>query len=291
MITQPVLQEAIALVMPFIQPGVEVRQMHSQVLDQGMQLFIKLPWGYERSDMSYLVLYCLDANRSFPLYSTISIIAETPGFNAREIIIVGIGYQVDEDRLRGLAQWAAWRTRDLTPERSDEIDTFWQERLSPLMGGEEIQIHSGGAQNFLQSIKEEIIPFIESNYRAASKERGLAGYSYGGLFTLYTLFNETDLFARYFAGSPTIVDKLFQDEENFALGHGDMKARLLLTAGSQETELLESLRRMVASLQSRMYPGLEVQTHVFEDESHVSAAPASISRALHTLYYQSRRGD
>jgi len=273
-------------VMTFTQPGVEVRQMHSQVLDQGMQLYIKLPWGYERSDMSYPVLYCLDANRSFPLYSTMSLIYEMPGLNAQEIIIVGIGYQVDDDRLKGLAQWAAWRTRDLTLERSEKINANWHAKLSPLMGGEEIQVHSGGAQHFLRSIKEEIIPFIEANYRAESRGRGLAGVSYGGLFTLYTLFNETQLFERYFAGSPTMLEKLFEYEENYARGHGNMKAQLLLTAGSQETELLDSLRRMVASLQSRMYPGLEVQTHVFEDEGHVSLGAAAVSCALRMLYYQ-----
>lgn len=279
------------MVLPFNQPGVEVRQLHSQVLDQGMQLYIKLPLSYERSDKTYPVLYCLDANRSFPLYSTMSLIAETPGSNAQEILIVGIGYQVSDDRLRGLAQWAAWRTCDLTPERSKKMDAYWQERLSPLMGGEEIRVHSGGAHHFLRAIKEEIIPFIETNYRAASWGRGLAGYSYGGLFTLYTLFNATELFERYFVGSPTILEKLFEYEENYASGHGDMKARLLLTAGSKESDLLESLRRMVACLHSRMYPGLEVLTHVFEDEGHVSAMAASISQALRSLYYESGRYD
>ena len=151
------------MVMPILQPGVEVRQLHSRIINQGMRLYIKLPWSYERSDSAYPVLYSLDANRSFPLYSTMSSIYETPGFNTQEIIIVGIGYEVDEDRFKGLAQWAAWRTRDLLPEKSERIEAYWQARLSPLMEGEEIRVQNGGAHNFLQAIKEEIIPFIENN--------------------------------------------------------------------------------------------------------------------------------
>ncbi|MDW7755740.1 MAG: alpha/beta hydrolase-fold protein [Brevefilum sp.] len=279
------------MVMPFLQPGVEVCQLHSHILNQGMQLYIKLPWSYESSDTTYPVLFCLDANRFFPLYSTMSFIYETPGFNAQEIVIVGIGYQVDEDRLKGLAQWSAWRTRDLTPERSEKIDAYWQASLSPLMGGEEIRVQSGGAYHFLRAIEEEIIPFIETNYRASSTERGLAGYSFSGLFTLYTLLTGTQLFTRYFAGSPIMLDELFEYEENYASTHSDMKARLLLTAGSNESDLLEPLRRMAACLQSRMYPGLEVLTHVFEDEGHISAGAASVSRALRALYYEVGRRD
>ena len=279
------------MVMPFLQPGVEVRQFHSHIINQGMRLYIKLPWSYERSDTTYPVLFCLDANRSFPLYSTMSFLYETPGFNAQEIMIVGIGYQVDVDRLRGLAQWGAWRTRDLLPERSEKIEAYWKVRLSPFMGGEEIQVQSGGAPLFLKCLEEEIIPFIETYYRASSTERGLAGYSYGGLFTLYALFNAQQLFTCYFAGSPTMFDKLFEYEENYASTHGDMKARLFITAGSNETDLLEPLRRMLACLQSRMYPSLELMNYVFEDEGHSSAYAASVSRALCMLYYEAGRKD
>jgi predicted alpha/beta superfamily hydrolase len=274
-----------------LQPGVEVRELHSTILNQNLRLYIKLPWSYERSETTYPVLFCLDGNRSFPLYSTMSLIYETPGDNAREIMIVGVGYQVDDDRLRGLAQWAAWRTRDLLPERRDKTEEYWQERLSALLGGEEIQVQSGGAPLFLNSLREEIIPFIEANYRVSPLDRGLAGYSYGGLFTLYALFHASESFTRYFAGSPTMMDKLFEYEENYASTHRDLKARLFISTGSYETGLLEPLQRMVERLRSRMYPGFEVLTYVFEDEGHSSAYAASVSRALRMLYYEDGRKD
>jgi predicted alpha/beta superfamily hydrolase len=268
-----------------LQPGIEMRGLYSSVLHQNLQLYIKLRWSYERREVAYPVLFCLDGNRSFPLYSSMSLIYETPGMGATEIIIVGVGYQLDDDRLRGLAQWAAWRTRDFLPKRREEAEVYWKERLTPFMGGEEIRVQSGGAVRLLQSLQEEIIPFVEANYRAASAERGLAGYSYGGLFTLYALFHAPQLFTRYFAGSPTMFDELFKYEADYASTHHDLKAQLFITAGSEETGLLEPIQRIAELLQSRRYPGFESRTHVFADEGHASAYAASVSRALRMLYY------
>lgn len=273
------------------QPGVEVQELHSNIIDQDFQLYIKLPWYYERSDTTYPVLFCLDGNRSFPMYSTMSLIYETPGTNAKEIVIVGVGYKVDEDRLRGLVQWAAWRTRDLTPVHRQTTEQYWNEKLSALSGGEDVEVNSGGAAPFLQSLREEIIPFIETNYRVSKTDRGLAGYSYGGLFALYTLFHAPEMFMRYLAGSPTMWDQLFEYEEKYASTNSDLKAQLFLTSGSNEVDLLEPLQQMVERLQSRNYPSLKMLFHMFEGEGHSSAYAACVSRALCMLYYENGMND
>jgi len=267
-----------------LQPGIEVRSLRSDILNQDFQLYIKLPWNYARSNAVYPVLFSLDGNRSFPLYSTMSLIYETPGTSGEEIILVGIGYKVNEDRMRGLAEWAAWRTRDLTPERREETEQFWKEKLSTLLGGEDQDVQSGGAPHFLKLLREEVIPFVEANYRVSSTDRGLAGYSYGGLFTLYALFHAPELFKRYFAGGPTMWEQLFEYEEKYASTHTDLTAKVFITAGGLESDLHEPIQRMADRLRSRGYPGLEVQTYVFEGEGHSSAYAASVSRALRVLY-------
>lgn len=268
----------------FPQPGIEVRYLHSSILDQDFQLYIKLPWSYDRSDRAYPVLFSLDGNRSFPLYSTMSLVFETPGTSTEEIVIAGIGYKLDVDRIKGLAEWAAWRTRDLTPVRSEQTERFWSEKLSALLNGEGQVVHSGGAPAFLKSLREEVIPFVEANYRVSSVGRGLAGYSYGGLFTLYALFHTPEVFDRYFAGSPTMWDQLFEYEENYASTHDNLQARVFMTAGGLESDLREPMQHMVDQLRSRGYPGLDVETCVFEGEGHASAYAASVSRALCVLY-------
>jgi predicted alpha/beta superfamily hydrolase len=251
-----------------------------------MYLYVKLPRSYERTEDDYPVLYCLDANRTFPIYATTSLIYETPAFGAREIVIVGIGYKVDPDSLKGLAQWGAWRTRDLTPVNRPDVDSYWQEVLSKIPGVNGKSVLTGGASRFLNCLQKEVIPFIEANFRVSRENRGLAGYSYGGLFVLYTLFHAPEAFQRYFAGSPSMWDVVFEYEQAYADTHTDLPAKLLMTAGSRETDLLERFQRMADNLESRGYPGLEIQTQIIEGEGHVSGGVSAISRALGLLYYQ-----
>jgi uncharacterized protein len=269
-----------------IYQGIEIRDLHSHILNQDLQLYIKLPWYYDMRDKSYPVLYTLDANRSFPLYSTTSLIFETPGFNTEEILIAGIGYKLDNDRLRGLAQWAAWRTRDLTPVRNEKTENYWNDALAKLLQGEDPGVQTGGAALFLQSLREEVIPFIEMNYRVSANTRGLAGYSYGGAFALYTLFHAPGTFRGFFAGSPTMWEALFEYEQAYASQHTDMQARVFISTGSCESDLLKPVKQMIDRLRSRNYPSLELLNHMFEDEGHTSAYPSAVSRALRVLYYQ-----
>jgi predicted alpha/beta superfamily hydrolase len=273
------------MIIPLQIPGIEVQLLHSTILDRDLQLFIKLPWSYERSDQTYPVLFTTDANRSFPIYATTSLIFETPRPGIPEILIVGIGYYLDAVRLKGLAQWAVWRTHDLTPISRPEIDQWWAERLSPLLQGETIEVHSGGAEKFLSAIRDEIIPFIEANYRVSNEDRGLAGYSYGGLFTLYTLFHTPELFKRYFAGSPSMWNQVVVDEEAYGSIHTDLPAKLLITAGEKESELLGNLSPFISQLQSRSYPGLDLTVHTFADVGHAASMPVAISWALSVLYH------
>lgn len=266
------------------QPGIEVWRLHSDIIKSELQLWIKLPWRYPNSRSSYPVLYALDGNRSFFLYSTMSFIYETPPSESEEVLIVGIGYTLDEERIKGLAEWGAFRTRDLTPVRRDDVDREWEDRLSALLGGEKFPVRTGGAGAFLRAILEEVIPLVETGYRASSDDRGLAGYSYGGLFALYALFHAHGNFRRFFAGSPSFWEELFDFENEYAACHKDLEATLLMTVGGLEADLQEPFGRMADQLRSRQYPGLELHTWTFPGESHESAYAASVSRALHVLY-------
>ena len=54
-----------------------------------------------------------------------------------------------------------------------------------------------GMKLFEREMKQSIIPFVEKNYRAktGAADRALAGLSMGGLNTLYTGINNTDIFS------------------------------------------------------------------------------------------------
>ena len=268
-----------------LQPGVEIRDYHSPIMDQELRLFIKLPLGYEDEEMRYPVLFVLDANQSFPIYATLSMIYEKPFLSTQRIIVVGIGYQLDSDRTKALTQMTSWRTRDLTPVHNPDYEQALQKMIDPMMSGKKLKIQTGKAERFLNVINEEIIPFIDTHYRALNTERGLAGYSFGGLFTLYALLHTPETFTRYLAGSPSMWEQLFKYEEDYANHHKDLHAHLFMSAGGFEEDLIGPLNQFAKRLNSRGYPNLAVKTQIFDNENHFTAMPASTTRGLCWHYY------
>jgi len=264
-------------------PNTESRTLHSTLYDQDFDIMIRLPDTYHPdSSMIYPVMYVTDANRSFPMVANISFLLGFPKTDFPEVIVVGIGY-----RIKGLEDWAAWRTRDLTPTNVPATDKGTSEMLSKL-SGREISITSGGAEKFLDFIISEVVPFIESDYHVSKTDKTLAGYSYGGLFALYAMLEKPGSFSKYFAGSPSIGwDKgiLFRFEEEYAGSHNDLNVRLFMTAGSLEGQtMLSNIEKMKSQLLTRNYPNFGVETHVFENESHVSCMPSAFMRAFVTMY-------
>lgn len=265
-------------------PNTEMRKLYSEIIGQEFSIYIQLPMSYNRDGtIIYPVMYFTDANRNFPMVANISTLLGFPKTKFPEIIIVGIGYNI-----RGMEDWAAWRTRDLTPTDYPEVNKYWEGLLSKLTGNKDIKIISGGASNFLSFIITELIPFIESNYRVSKSDRALGGYSYGGLFTLFTLFQHPEIFKRYFAGSPSIEwdsGIIFQFEEEYSKLNNDLNAKIFLSAGSLENKsTIDDLNKMISNLRSRNYPNLAIESNIFENENHISCYAAAVMRALVTLY-------
>jgi len=159
-------------------PGSETRKLTSSIVNgQEYELQILLPNGYQNATKKYPVVYLMDSQWDFPLVKCLYGEQYYDGF-IPEMIIVGVtwgGINPNPDSLR---------VRDYTPSK------------------EARQPQSGGADKFLSFMKNELFPFVETNYRADEKSRTLMGCSLGGLLTLYTLFTHTDMFNGYVAASP-----------------------------------------------------------------------------------------
>lgn len=133
-----------------------------------------------------------------------------PDSSARYPVIYLLDGSADEDfiHITGLAQfaafeWIAWvppsivvgianvdRKRDLTYPTTDAKD----KADFPTTGGSAV---------FMDFIGEELIPFIETNYRTAP-DRMLIGQSLGGLFAAEVLLKQPALFQRYLIVSPSV---------------------------------------------------------------------------------------
>jgi uncharacterized protein len=143
-------------------------------------------------------------------------------------------------------------------------------------------VKSGGADNFLSFFKQELIPWVDRQYRTDPSHRVLAGHSSAGLFAVYAMFQEPGLFRSYVANSPWLVgadNPIFGLEHAFAKKHKKLSAQLYVGVGeleeSVDTPLLTDVYRFAARLESRKYRGLSLTKQVFADNNHCEVvAPA-----------------
>ncbi len=261
----------------------ESRVITSIATGRNYQITVALPRGYADSDERYPVLYAVDANGQF------GTVVETARLMRHEellpeLIIVGVGYPVGR-------MWNAQapRTVDLTPTR----DPAWAE-VEALQYPPE---GSGGAPGFLRFFLEELIPLVDSEYRAKPTDRALYGHSFGGLFALYSLLNGQGAFQRFIVGSPSLWwdDRVsFEMESTYRDGHDSLPARVFLSVGLlEEAEgderaepyaMVSNLQEFVSVLDERAYGGLELETVFFPDETHNSVIAPTVSRGLRSIY-------
>ena len=242
-------------------PDTEVRQLKSAATGRNYDIYVQLPTGYAQSQKKYPVLYVLDGQWDFKLLDSIYGGLLYDGF-IPEMIIVGITYSGANP------DYNALRAMDYTPASDATIPG------------------SGGAPKFLAFFKNELIPFIETNYRADASQRVLMGSSFGGTFTLYALFSEPGLFHGYVAASPVTVygDRFaFTQEAEYAKSHKDLPVRLFVSVGALE-DLREPVEEFVQVLSQRGYTGLELEARTIEGERHAGNKPEAFNRGLRFVF-------
>jgi predicted alpha/beta superfamily hydrolase len=251
-------------------PDTEVRTVRSAIVDENFQISIALPRGYTSSDARYPVLYVTDADVLFAAVTQVVRLMQLQQ-ELPPMLLVGIGYGVEE-----IGEWRTRRRRDFTPTR---------------LSGEP-ERRSGGAADFLRFIREELMPFVEENYRTSS-DNALAGGSFGALFALYALFHAPHVFQRHIVVSPSIWwdDRATLDyEAEYAATHSDLPVTIFMSVGGLEerpgsgSRMVSNAKHLANSLRARNYPGLDLEMFVFDDETHVSGVAGAISRGLRVVY-------
>jgi hypothetical protein len=78
---------------------------------------------------------------------------------------------------------------------------------------------------------------------------------------------------------------MYKLENDFSASHKDLPVKLFMCVGGLESEsYINNMNKMARLLRSRNYPSLELETFVFENETHGSTVSASIGRGLKILY-------
>jgi predicted alpha/beta superfamily hydrolase len=243
-------------------PGSELRKITSKIVaGQEYELHIMLPAGYKTADKKYPVVYVMDGQWDFPQVTGLYGQYYYDGF-IPELMIVGVtwgGEHPNYDSLRG---------RDYTPTN---IDGFPQ---------------TGGADQFLAFMKQELFPFIESNYKADGKNRTLMGCSAGGLFTMYTLFTQPDLFTGYATASPHFPwdnGVLYKYEQAFAKKRLLHPVSVYMTVGDVELTRA-SFEKFSATMAARKYPSVRLQSKILEHTGHSGTKHETYARGLQYVF-------
>ena len=231
----------------------EERTLFCVATGREYHLSVALPETYLTSNQSYPVIYLLDSDLVLGMAAGLTPLSHwclgTP-----EVIIVGIGYD-----MKSYDEWADLRERDFKiPEVQQEVA-------------------NGAANHFLNALTQEIIRFIEANYRVASSDLCLYGYSSSGFFVLYALFHQPEAFQRYMCGSGDLYlayPHVIQHAERLAARGAAEPIWLYLSVGERESHQFPSYDQLIEFLKCGNFPCLNLITEIYPGEFHGSEGVA-----------------
>jgi predicted alpha/beta superfamily hydrolase len=256
------------------------RDFTSSITGLQYRIFISVP-SQPAPAGGHPVLFALDGNASFP---TLALMARMAGWRHTNGIsppvVVAIGYPGEQDY--GLA-----RGRDYTPPSGVPGDKTGT---------------SGGAALFLDFIERELKPLVAALAPIDPSRQALFGHSYGGLCTLYALFNRPAMFQSYLAASPSIwygERAVLSGLQGFEGRVARLPARpsLMLSVGELEQpapgsrplqghDAVAAARRMVDEARElgerlrKLDVLSRLQFHLLAHENHGSATFPAMSRGM-----------
>ncbi len=252
----------------------EMVTMHSDILNEDRKILIYTPNDPEYPEKRYPVIYVLDADNHF------SQVVEYSKYLSRQdvnvippLIVVGI---TNTDR-----------NRDLTPSNST-LDYFGKSDTS----AKSPYRNSGGNERFFQFIQQELLPYVNSNYKT-QPYRILAGHSFGALTTTNCLINHPDMFNAYIAASPS-----FWWDQKFLLKLADKKLKtgstlsktLFFSDGNEgpqpKSPFHADVLKFDSLLKKRNMKGLDFEYRSYPLESHMTVTVKSYYDGLRFIYRQ-----
>ena len=158
----------------------------SRFLERSRRILVYLPPSYERArTWRYPVLYLHDGQNVF---------------DPRTSFIPGEEWEVDE------SAESLIRSRSIRPLIIVAIYNAGEFRMDEYTNSQDAKGRGGKADLYGRFLIEELMPFIESNYRTRNEPRnvGIGGSSLGGLVTLYLGMKHPRRFGKLAVMSPSV---------------------------------------------------------------------------------------
>ncbi len=219
--SEPLAQEGAPIILG------QTYQLQSAVLDEARQINVWTPPDYAQSTERYTVVYLIDGglDQDFPHIAGLGQLGAL-SWTYQKLIIVGVRTNA--------------RRHELTPPIVRE----------PRLAAELPE--AGGALQFREYLERDVIPFIESHYRAGPR-RAVMGESLAGLFVVDTFVQRPSLFQDYIAVSPSLWwdnKALAQSAATQLAGRGASDARLYLTIANEGGATQTGMDALLGALQS-----------------------------------------
>jgi len=231
------------------------------------ELYVKLPENYsEHEDSIHPVIYFTDA------IWHMDILSASTEYLMENAVLVGISWQTDmsETLLEEVGSHVSrYRDYSVVPSKNEE---------------HQAKYHFGQASAHLGFIRNDIIPYVEENYRTDPTTRAYFGYSLGGLFGGYVLLSQPDTFKNYILGSPSVQgDVPFLSEVSSKRSIDEkLNTNVFISYGDLETELGAAVDEFIILLQNRKDESLVLEKIVLKG-SHQTAFPTTGVRGVSWL--------
>jgi predicted alpha/beta superfamily hydrolase len=230
-------------------------EFESEAVGRAFHIYVRLPENYS-ADNEYPVVYLLDGDSLFPMLAPTHLLL-TYDEGLPEAILVGIAYG------------------SFSPDVNKRDYDF----AAPAGGQEE-----GGAAAFHEFLRDELIPEVEHRYQADPAKRVLVGQSRGGYFTLYSAFQEPDLFWGRIASNPTFMP---YSEQFYAPPESAERddLNLVVTSGSRDRPALrQAALEWRREWQAREDAPWAVHFETIEGGTHAADAARSYRAGLLHLF-------
>ena len=156
----------------------------------------------------------------------------------------------------------------------------WNRDMSPwpahraFKGGEDF---AGGAGEYLRQLENDIIPAVESQLGFVPVKRGIAGYSLGGLFALWSIYN-TELFCLAASASGSLWFDGWADYIHANSPKNSMD-RVYISVGDREKNARDLRMRMVED-NSRLTAQRLSAKFELNEGNHFKDASLRMARAI-----------
>lgn len=254
-------------------PDSHVVVIPSKVLKEDRTVYIHYPKpGAENLNKRFPVLYLMDGESHFDMLSQyVDYLSRWDVNVVPEMIVVGI---VNTKR-----------TRDLTPTESiidyrGQPDTSKVSWMKP----------SGGGEQFLQFIREELMPYIDKTYKT-QPFKIFAGHSFGGIASINCMLTYPDMFNAYIAISPSFW---WDNEYVLKLAHGKLKKstalnKILFYSDANEglddgSSYHTNLLKFDSLLSATALKGLDYKYRHYPEETHMTEPVLAYYDALRFIY-------